>query len=258
MNFPRFRFGRRSLPAAPRPAFEPLESRRMLSTAPSPTGMVITGTIHAATSIVIAFNEPLDPTTAQDTAAYSFGRIPPSGSSSSSLGDILGFLAKRPKVIKAGKVQFSSAVYDDTNNTVTLTAVAPFNAQEYFRILRVRGTGHDVVTDPQGDALNGGKDTVIRWSTHFGKAVRYTDADGDRVVLQLKGPGKLYGFERRTGDPDPILFVTGTNSKSVLTGTIRQGRLGNGVTDIAEILGAETVQTNLFASPQFVIGAVEP
>jgi hypothetical protein len=256
MSFLKF-FSRRLArrPARLHPAIEGLEPRQLLSGSPAVRSLQVLGNVHHVNRIVLTFDESLDPTTAQQPKSYSFGRVPASGSDNGvTIGDVLGFLAK-PKVpaVKGGKIQWSSATYDDATHSVTLTAVKAFNASQYFRLLRVKGTGNYAVKDLTGRALNGGADTVVRWAYRTGKTLRFVEADGDTAVLTLKGPGQLYGFFRKSGDPDPTVFVSNTNSKSVLTGTVNQARMGNGVVNIAQVLGAPA-KTNLFSSSQFVVG----
>ena len=242
--------------AGQRSLVESLESRQLLSTAPALTGMQLVGGVKTVSQVILTFNESLDPTTAQQPQSFIFGRIPPSAANNGvTVGDILGFLAEpKPRAIKDGKVQWSSAVYDDTNHTVTLTAIKPFTATKYFRLLRVKGTGNDAVKDPQGDVLNNGQDTLIHWSYHNGQSIRWVDHDGDRVTLTLKGHGHIYGFYRKAGDPDPTIFVANTNAKSVLTGTVKQAVTGDGVAHIAQLIGAPG-NTNLFTSSQFVVSS---
>ncbi|HSZ57537.1 MAG TPA: hypothetical protein VK797_17865 [Tepidisphaeraceae bacterium] len=237
-------------------AVERLEPRRLLSTVPALTGMELAGGVKGVDQVILSFNESLDPTTAQQPQSFIFGRIPPSPANNGiTVGQVLGFLAQpKPRAIKDGKIQWSSAVYNDANHTVTLTAIKPFRATTYFRLLRVKGTGNYAVKDPQGDVLNGGADTLIHWSYHNGQTLRYTDSDGDHITLSLKGPGHIYAFYRRTGDPAPTIFVANTKAKSVLTGTVKQSATGDGVAHIAQLIGAPA-KTNLFTSSQFVVGS---
>jgi len=96
------------------------------------------GPVTAVNAVVLTFNEPLNPASTQNLAAYAFGKPPVVNTSSSddglSLTDFLPFRVTgrekpdtvKPRLIRYGKILFSSAVYDDTNDTVTLTPVAPF------------------------------------------------------------------------------------------------------------------------------------
>ena len=126
-----------------------------------------------------------------------------------------------------------------------------FNLWKFYRILRVRGTGNDPVADLAGNPLNGGEDTALHWNRARGKTIRYSDADGDRVTLKLKGPGKLYAFFHKSGDPFPSIFVTQTKAgKSSLTGTVVQGPTGNGIAHIAQLAGSVPANTNMFSNTQ--------
>ena len=125
-----------------------LESREMLST--TLTGVELVGPVSAVNSIVLTFSGPLDPATSQNVLGYAFGRIPPgsTGSSGFNIGDLFFRKTdhetpdvKRPLAVKGGKIQFSAAVLDTANDTITLTPVKPFKAQQFTHILRVRGMG---------------------------------------------------------------------------------------------------------------------
>src|SRR5581483_10877426 len=71
---------------ASQPKIEGLEPRQLLSGGPVLTGVHLVGSVGAVTSIVLTFNESLDPTTAQDPHAYTFGKpIPHSSESGPSL-----------------------------------------------------------------------------------------------------------------------------------------------------------------------------
>ena len=250
----------RSRPSRPA-VIDALEPRQMFSTVPTLVDVHLTGQIHSITGVVLTFNEPLDPTHAQDLQTYLFGKQPAPGTSSNgiTLGDILPFLG-RPKapLVVSGKIQFSSAVYDAPTDTVTLTPLAPFNGQKFFRRLRVKGTGAHALQGPAGDVLNNGADTLVLWTKHQGKTFSYKAVGGDRVTLRLKGPGQIYVFTRTSGDPDPTIFLDKVTAASTLTGTVKQSRLGTGVANIDELQGAESISNNLMNNPQFNVQSTEP
>lgn len=257
-------FRRRIEPVASnRPPIEPLECRQHFSaTGPQLTDIHLTGAARAVTSVVLSFDQPLDPTAAQEIQAYQFGRVIPAGSSDSSgfnWGDLLGLLAQpKTPLIKNYKVQFTSADYDPTANTVTLTPVRAFNAITWFRILRVYGVGANAVTDTLGNPLNGGTNTYVHWFPHIGKTFIYRDSDGDLVQLNLRGPGQMIAFLQTNADHAPTIFINGGTSRSVLTGRVIQARTGDGVAVIPELQGVGTIQTTLTTSPQFDVLSTEP
>ncbi|HEY2586699.1 MAG TPA: hypothetical protein VGI81_13120 [Tepidisphaeraceae bacterium] len=244
---------------------EGLESRDMFSVAPQVTDVHLTGTVRAVTSVVLSFDQPLDPTSAQSIQAYQFGRIVPANSSDSSgislgniLGGLLGLAKPKTPLIKNYKVQFTSVTYDDPTRTVTLTPVRAFNAVTWFRILRVFGTGTNAVMDPSGDPLNGGSNTYVHWFPYIGKTFTYRDDDNDMVTLRLKGPGQMFVFLQTNTDHAPIVFINGGTAKSVLTGRVIQSQIGDGVAIIPEVQGVGTVQTDLTTNGMFDVLSTEP
>jgi len=246
---------------------EPLESRRLLSGGPVVTGVHIIGAPRAISGIVVTFNESLDPASAQDTQAYRFGRPIPHSSDSSgpSLSDFLPFLG-RPKVrlVKQGKIQFSSATYDDATHSVTLTPVRPFNGARFFRVLRVIGSGTHLVKDLAGNPVDGngdgtgGDDAVVRWAMKHNNRIAYRDGDGDRVTLILHGRGSLYVFKSTTFFTGAWVFVDHPGSNTVLSGNVNQASNGDGKAVIPELEGAGGINNGLASNPQFVIQSTEP
>src|SRR5690348_8629372 len=109
--------------SAPGTMIESLESRQLLSATLEVTNVQLLGTAKACTGVVFTFNAALDPTSAQNVAAFSIGRVRHGGGSSSgiSLTDFLPFAA-RPKAtaIHNLKVKFVQANYDDSTQSITL------------------------------------------------------------------------------------------------------------------------------------------
>jgi hypothetical protein len=249
-------------------AVEGLESRTLMSTGPLLTGVQLTGHLTAINAVVLTFNESLNPATAENPATYAFGR-PPVGKSDDSglsLSDFLPFRETgrvtpdiaRPRLIRYGKIIFSSAVYNDANHTVTLTPVAPFKAQTWFRYLRLKGIGPLAIKDLNGNALNGGLDSVARWTVHPGKVYRYLDAARDKVTFRLTGPGKIVIFRRFGKNSNPTIFVDGATSASSLTGTVTNPRFAVPAIEVAQFEGGETVSNNLMNNPSFTVDATTP
>ncbi|HEX3870808.1 MAG TPA: hypothetical protein VHV77_10250 [Pirellulales bacterium] len=262
------------LPRTKAPLLESLESRQLFSSGLAVTGIHLTGTVRDITSVVLSFNQPLDPTVAQDLQSYQFGRVIPSTSNDTSglsLGNILDFLAvrkaagsmkaavtKAEALIKNYKVQFTSAAYDATTYSVTLTPVRPFNGVTWFRVLRVYGVGINAITDLYGDTLNGGANTYVHWFPYIGKVFTYRDAGGDLVTIRLRGPGQIVAFLQTNTYHAPTIFILNGKSKSVLSGKVIQARTGSGVAVIPELQGGDTVQNELAINPDFEILTTEP
>jgi hypothetical protein len=138
-----------------------------------------------------------------------------------------------------------------------LTPIKAIPAQNFFRILRVRGTGTHAVEDASGIPVNNGVDQVLSWKLHQGKTINYRDSQGDKVHLQLKGPGKLYVFERWSKDPDPVVFVDGVGASSSIAATVMHGKVA-AVTDIAEVNGGQGIANGLLNNPSFQIASIVP
>jgi hypothetical protein len=250
--------------SAPAAAVESLEGRRLMAAGPQVTNIALLGTAKACTGVVLTFNEHLDPARAGDIRAFSIGRVKhPSSSNGLNLTDFLPFLA-RPlsKVIKARKVQFAQDIYDDTAMTITLIPNGPFAAWKYFRAVRIRGKGDFALTDTAGNPFDGngdgtgGDDIVLTWVYHKGKKITIKEQDGDKIILQLKGPGKLYDIQHNFDARDPMIFVDSANpAKSILTGRVIQGKHGDGIADIRQISGLSSVQTTLPSNLSFKFGA---
>jgi hypothetical protein len=256
------RLFRPALVSRPVPLVEGLESRQMFSAGPTLTDIHLSGSVRAIASVVLSFDQPLDPTVAQDLQSYQLGRVIPSGSGDTSgfnWGSLLGFLAQpKTPLIKNFKVQFTSAAYDSTNYTVTLTPVRAFSAIAWFRIVRVMGVGVNAITDTFGNALNGGANTYVHWFPHVGKTFTYRDSDGDMVSLRLRGQGQIVAFLQTNADHAPTIFIINGNAKSFLTGNVIQARTGDGVAIIPELQGVGTIQTDLLTNREFDVLTTEP
>ena len=161
--------------------------------------------------------------------------------------------------------------YDDAARTVTLMRNHGF-LLSHLHTLHVR-SGPDGLRDPAGNFLDGDNDglaggiAVLRMRTTWGKRVNYFDADGDRVRLRLRGPGRLFVFRqiahggegRREGDAVQVWLTETTTPQTVLSGTVTpSGRGGDGRTPIGEILSADAAQIDVLGDPAFQVGAVIP
>ncbi|HZL34904.1 MAG TPA: hypothetical protein VFC78_06325 [Tepidisphaeraceae bacterium] len=233
---------------------EGLESRQLLSAGPVLTGVKLEGPVGGVNAVVLSFNESLNTAKAQDPQAFLFGKPTPPGSDNGfDLGNLLFLSVARPKLVKAGKIQFASAVYNDAAHTVTLTPLAPFRAQAFFRVLRIRGTGAHALTDAAGSTINGGADEVLNWSIRQGKQVQYVDSQKNRITLKLRGRGNVFVFLRKRADADPVIFIDSTNSASVLTATVRRAGKPGGVTQVAEVNASPALANVLTSNPNFQV-----
>jgi len=241
---------------------EGLESRHMLAASPVLTNIHLTGSVRDVTSVVLTFNESLDPTTAEDLQSYHVGKLVPAGSNNGGGFDwtqLLGLLAQpKQQLLVNGRIQFTSATYDDSTDSVTLTPVRAWNALAYFRFLRVIGSGANAITDTSGNPLNGGLNTYVHWFPYIGKQFSYRDSDGDMVNLRLRGPGQMVTFLQTNADHAPMIFILNGSSSTVLSGSVHQARTGDGVAIIPELQGVATIQATILNNPEFNVLTTEP
>jgi hypothetical protein len=251
-----------------RPQVQALEARQLYAvTSPLLTTIHVDGSVHKITAVVLHFDEAINPATSTNANSYIFGKIPPPDNSSSdiTLGDVLGFLSKRasPNIarptavrsqawVKLGKIQWSSISYDNSTHAVTLVPVKDFNGATFFHMLRVKGTGQFAIKDMQGLPFAGGNDAVMKWQYRNTKSLNYSDKNGDRVSITIKGKGTLSTFLRRAGNPRPVILVSGADAKSVITGKVVRSPNGTGTTAIDQFSGL-TMKNNILGNAQFIV-----
>ena len=252
-------------PRTPRrgPAIQSLESRTLYAAQGLVVGEQLLGTNDAVTGIVLKVNQHLDPVTASNVRAYQvYHRII---NVSSGSDGVFGFGSSDGSTsVRRQGLQLTSAVYDDASMTVTLTPVKPFPAQKYFTFLLVHGHGANAVNTADGTPIAGngnkaGSDFVVKFKLHFQRKFTYTEADGDRVTLELDGPGRMRTFLRRLETPAPIVTITGADpADDVLTGTVKKSRRGDGIAQIQEVVGVSQVRDQLTTNPAFNVGFTQP
>ena len=221
------------------------------------------GPNNAVTGIRLTFNQPLDPATAQDVDAYVILRkINVKGSDDGGLFDsFVPFSdSSTGNSTKVKKLRFDSAVYDPATMSVTITPHKTFTGDKYFRQIRVAGQGDHAIRNTDGVPLDGngdgkpGDNALLKFHDRRGKHLNFKEVDGDRVSIKLSGPGKIVSMTRRKGQPAPLLFIVGgVPGKTVLSGTIKQGRNGDGMAEIQEISGVSTATVTLADNPAFHI-----
>ncbi len=262
-----FRRPRSTAQSAARFQPEMLESRQLLSAGTVLTGVTLNGHLNSIDSVVLTFNAALNPASAQDVQTYVFGKRPADAEGDSfDVGSLFGFRAKghehaaktHVRLVKNGKIQFSSAVYNDANHTVTLTPLAPFRAPAYFRYLKVRGTGTHALIDATQTAFNGGLDENLNWKLRHSKSVRYFDHQHDRITLKLHGPGSLYVFIRKNKDIDPLIFIDSATAATSVTAAVKFSDTGIKPINIAQLEGAAGVTNNLLDNPDFNVEQTTP
>jgi hypothetical protein len=235
---------------------ENLESRRLLASVGPVMAQQFVGTPEGVSAVILHFDQPLDPTTAQNPDAYELIK------KFRHEGDDGGFFGPSP-IFGGGEeastsnshVRIESAIYDPANNTVRLIAKNIFTVRQSFTVIVVRGKGPNAVLTPTGEALDGdgngkpGGDVTLRFKSAVSKRFKFKEKDGDNVTIKLDGDGRFFWLNPVRGRSSPVIFTRFTNTASILSGTIKQGKKGNGIVDIAQISGSEF--TNSLTTPPF-------
>ncbi len=236
---------------------QPLERRQLLAANVPLVAQAFLGSSEDVTAVVLTFAAPLDPVTAADTAAYRIVRVTKSRND--------GFFGDGKTERDTDRVDLASATYDPATNSVTLVPENPFAVRKSFKSIRVIATGSRAVLTADGTPLDGdgngrpGGDVVVRYRANARRLLSFREADGDRVRLRLQGPGELLYLSPSKGHSSPTLFFRNTNvSQSVLIGTVKRGKRGDGIADVAQISGTSAAQVSIATDPTFRIRALTP
>jgi hypothetical protein len=215
------------------------------------------GPAEQVTSVVLTFAMPLDPTTAANTAAYRIVTVTKEKND--------GFFGDGSTDTDTDRIDLISASYDPLTNAVTLIPEKPFEVRKSFKSIRVIAGGTRAVLAADGTPIDGdgngrpGGDVVVRYRVNARRSLTFRDPDGDRAKLRLTGPGQILYLAPSKGRSSPTLFFRDTEPvASVLTGTVKQGRRGDGVIDIAQISGTSSVHVQFATDPAFRVRALTP
>jgi hypothetical protein len=216
------------------------------------------GTVDAVTSVVLTFDVPLDPTTAQNVEAYRLVR------KERSTDD--GFGGSGESSTDASRIRLSSAVYDPSANTVTLTPLRPsFELRKNFTVIQVAGRGQHAVLSPGGAPIDGdgngrpGGDATCGSSPPPARRSRSARPTATAPASASTAAGTCSTSSRPAAAARPAIFLRETNpASSVLTGTVRPGKRGDGVIDLAQVGAASTAQVPIATDPAFRIRLIAP
>ena len=205
------------------------------------------GDAQTITSFVVTFNGPVDPTTAQDVRGYRILRHV-SATSVSLLGGLFG---QSGQGAKNDAVKIASAVYNATNNSVTLTLNTPMSVQNGLRLVEVLGTGPHAVLDANNNRIDGdfngkaGGTFIYRLRMSVGKSITYATTGGDTVKLSLSGPGRIVTL-LPTGARTPVIDLIDTDlATSILTGVLHTRRHSVGFAVLDELNGTANATIQL-------------
>jgi hypothetical protein len=253
-------------PAAAASLVETLEPRKLMASVGPVVAQHFVGTQEAVTAVVLTFDVPLEATSAQNVDSYRMVRkFRTSGDDGFGFGGpIFGGGGEGPDN-ESNRIQIETANFDPVANAVTLTTKRPFELRKSFTVVLVRGRGDNSVMTAAGTPIDGdgngreGGDVVLRYKARANKVLKFKEADGDIATLRVTGGGHLLYFLPIRGRSSPALFMRFTDpASSVLTGTVKQGKNGDGVVDIAQISAAATAQLPIQSDPAFRIRTITP
>jgi hypothetical protein len=218
---------------------------------PGPTvqGISLVDGPTGITQIIVQFNESLDSTRAAKVANYGYFVVSAGSDGVFGTGDDFS-------------VSLAAAAYDPSSHRSILIPAAPLPFNVVYQIAlnqyanQLLGTG---LCDTAGNLLDGDANGVAggAYVARFGQgsSLRYTDASGNLVALQLNR-GVLDLRLAGNGAAQSLRLESTVPRKSVLTGTARRLFPGSsGLTVLPTISGARGVKIQL-KSKQFHIGSI--
>jgi hypothetical protein len=244
---------------------EPLEPRLLFSTKHG-VGPVIAqqfiGDIKHVTALVLYFDPatPLDPASASSTDSYRLVKKSKSKDDPDASDVFFGDDGSSSTHVR--RIKLESATYDPAANTVTIKPVAEsFEIGRDYTVTVVDGTGANPLKMADGSVIDGdlngkpGGDLNIRYKANPRTALSFKDADGDVAKLRVKGGGRLFYFLPTLGRSAPSIFLRDTTASTILSGTVKQGKHGDGIVNIAQITDNDDadIATITLTNPPFNI-----
>jgi hypothetical protein len=174
-----------------------------------------TGTTQSITQIFVTFNRPLTTSTSINPANYSLVNVGPDGR--------YGTLDNRA-------VPMTVAMYQSSSQIVALTPSQPLPANQFFR-LWINGSAGAGVEDVGQNTLAGdGSTTGTSYTAMLarGTSLKYFTPSGDQVSLKITGGGILDDLLSGSGQGITLSVVGAVPHRTVLSGTVRKLRGGNG------------------------------
>jgi hypothetical protein len=223
-----------------RPWLEPLEERRVLSSA-NGNGPVLTAitSMPGNPSLVLTFDGPLLSSTATDLTNYQV--TAPSG--------------RNPEVVTSSgpRLRVVAAEYGDISSTssqITLTLARPLKLNIFYRIF-INGelpitngnpasnplTGAGGAGNPSdGKPFDGDNDDTAGGNFYglfaVGRKLTFTDFSGDRVVVAATGGSGLNVWRELNGDIDQLTVLPGATA---LSGSVVAGRDSTGTVPVGSV-----------------------
>lgn len=189
------------------------------------------------TGILLAVSEPLDPVRAQNVGSYGFVVVSAGPDGVLSTADDFS-------------IPLASASYNPERLEVLLTPASPL-ALNTFNQLIVNGNPSATagLTNVRGDLLDGDSNGVNggAYGAIFGAGFRfvYLDRNGDRVSLRLARGGLLELRRGIDGEAQQLRLVQTVPRRSILKGSVKRARTGDGQTTLGSLSGTSGVKIRL-------------
>jgi hypothetical protein len=153
------------------------------------------------------------------------------------------------------RMDIASAVYDATSRTVTLTTAKPLREKQTYEVV-ANTTRDGGVESVDGEKVDGNYDNLSGddFTGYLSRANRssYFDRDGDKVNLQLKGPGKMELF-RNVEREARIVRLIDTTLDTILTGSFDPVDISDDRARLRTILGGPNGFRNRLPQPPFQV-----
>ncbi len=189
------------------------------------------------TGILLSFSEPLDPVRAQNVASYGFVVVSAGPDGVLSTSDDFS-------------VSLVSATYNSATFEVLLTPAIPLRFNTFTQLV-INGNPSATagVTNANGDLLDGDSNGVNggSYTAIFGAGTRfvYSDRNGDRVTLRLSHGGLMELSRGADGEARQLRLVQTVTGRSVLNGSVKRSRTGDGRTTLGTLSGTAGVKIRL-------------
>jgi hypothetical protein len=216
-------------------------------TLPQVTSEQLTVTGSAITGITLAFSEALNPSRAGDLGNYGF----------------YVFSEGNRYTVGATYTRLSSAAYNSSTNTVTLSPSTPLPLNQFFEIT-IDGQASPLLNNGlvnmAGNQLagtTGAAGTPLFLIFGAGTRLAYTDSGNNAVSLKLTKGGVMEMFLSPAGVVEQLQLTGTVAGKSVLKGTVKRGSHGTNRARLPAMGGSAGVKIRL-KTPPFYFEAARP
>ena len=160
--------------------------------------------------------------------------------------------------IARSRYEIISAVYEPVSATVTLTTAKPLRDNKVYEVVASSFSQIQGIRSVDGQPLDGNYDNIegddFAGYLTRGTKINYFDEQGDRVTLQLRGPGKMELFRDVERNARQLRMLA-TDQETILTGSLKRvvrGDISDGVARIDTIFAGNGFRNRL-PQPPFIV-----